>query len=271
MALVDHTAHRPWPLPRGPWVMRQVWHDLLFAHWPMPAGTLRAALPRGIELDVFDGEAWLGIVPFRMSGVRLRYTPPLPWLSAFPELNLRTYVRVEGKPGVYFFCLEAGNPLAVEIARRWYRLPYHRAEMSCVPSGPGGNDIRYAHVRTDNRGAPAELAVRYGPRGDVFASKPGSLEHWLTERYCLYTVNARGNALGNPLGNARGNPRGDARGGVMRGDIHHLPWPLQPAVAEFDRNTLARAHGFELPDRAPLLHFARRIEMVAWPIVRVDR
>ncbi len=231
--------------------MRQVWHDLLFAHWPIPAETVRAALPRGIELDVFDGEAWLGIVPFRMSGVRLRYTPPLPWLSAFPELNMRTYVRVDGKPGVYFFCLEAGNPLAVEIARRWYRLPYHRANMSCVPSGPGGHDIRYAHVRTDRRGSPAELAVRYGPRGDVYTSGPGSLEHWLTERYCLYTTDAHGRAL--------------------RGDIHHPPWPLQPAVAEFDRNTLARAHGFELPDRAPVLHFARRIEMVAWPIVRVDR
>ncbi len=239
--------------------MRQVWHDLLFAHWPMLAETVRAALPRGIELDVFDGEAWLGIVPFRMSGVRLRYTPPLPWLSAFPELNLRTYVRVDDKPGVYFFCLEAGNPLAVEIARRWYRLPYYRADMSCAPCGAVGDDVHYEHVRTDNRGVPAELAVRYGPRGDVFASKLGSLEHWLTERYCLYTV--------KPLGNARG----DAHASVMRGDIHHPPWPLQPAVAEFDRNTLARAHGFELPDRAPLLHFARRLEMVAWPIVRIDR
>jgi uncharacterized protein YqjF (DUF2071 family) len=126
--------------------------------------------------------------------------------------------------------------------------------MSCEPSGSsnfGGDDVRYTHVRRDSRGNPAELAVLYGPRGDAFTSARGSLEHWLTERYCLYTIDARGNA--------------------MRGDIHHRPWPLQPAEAEFSRNTLARAHGFELPERAPLLHFARRLEMVAWPIVPVDR
>lgn len=240
---VEHTAHRPWPLPPGPWVMKQIWHDLLFAHWPMPAGVMRVALPPGIELDLFAGEAWLGIVPFRMSGVRLRHTPPLPWLSAFPELNLRTYVRVGDKPGVYFCCLEAGNRLAVEIARRWFHLPYYRADMSCVRDG---EDIRYASVRTDRRGAPAEIALRYGPRGAAFASRPGTLEHWLTERYCLYTI--------------------DARGRPMRGDIHHRPWSLQPAAAEIGRNTLARAHGFELPPREPLLHFARRLEMVAWPL-----
>jgi uncharacterized protein YqjF (DUF2071 family) len=244
MDFVAHTAHRPWPLPRAPWVMAQTWHDLLFAHWPIGAGSVRAALPPGIELDLFDGEAWLGVVPFRMSGVRLRYTPSLPWLSSFPELNLRTYVRVGEKPGVYFFCLEAANRLAVEIARHWYRLPYFRAEMSCLPELDG---IRYSSTRCDRRGAPAELAARYEPRGDVFTSRLGSLEHWLTERYCLYTV--------------------DPRGRVMRGDIHHLPWPLQLADAEFSRNTIANAHGFELPDREPLLHFARRIEMVAWPIL----
>ncbi len=246
MDVFEHTAHRPWPLPSSPWVMAQVWHDLLFAHWPMPADEVRAALPRGIELDLFDDEAWLGIVPFRMSGVRLRFTPPVPWLSAFPELNLRTYVRAQETPGIYFFCLEASNPVAVEVARRWYRLPYHRASMSCVRDG---EDIRYASTRTDRRGAPAELAGRYGPRGDVFASRPGTLEHWLTERYCLYTT--------------------DARGRVLRGEIHHPQWHLQPAVAEFERNTLARAHGFELPDREPLLHFARRLEMVAWPLSAV--
>src|SRR5882672_8440647 len=103
MEILGETAHRPWPLPRGPWVMAQAWHDLLFAHWPISVERMRAAVPRGLELDTFDGRAWLGIVPFRMTGVRVRWTPSLPRISAFPELNVRTYVRCGDRPGVLFF------------------------------------------------------------------------------------------------------------------------------------------------------------------------
>src|SRR5512144_3404062 len=117
MSLLTEIAHRPWPMPRGPWVMKQAWHDLLFAHWPVPLATMRAAVPRALDLDTFEGRAWLGIVPFRMSGVRPRWTPSVPGLSAFPELNVRTYVTRGGKPGVHFFSLEARNPVAVAIAR----------------------------------------------------------------------------------------------------------------------------------------------------------
>jgi uncharacterized protein YqjF (DUF2071 family) len=226
--------------------MAQSWHDLLFAHWAIPAETLRPTLPTALTLDTFEDRAWLGIVPFRMSGVRLRWLPPLPGASAFPELNVRTYVVQDGKPGVYFFSLDAASPLAVAAARAWFHLPYFRARMSCVAEDGG---IRYASVRT-HRGAPAaELRARYRPLTIAESAAPGTLAHWLTERYCLYSV--------------------DGRGRVWRGDIHHAPWPLQRAEAEFESNRMTRLLGLTLSG-APLLHFARRLDVVAWPPQRVD-
>src|SRR5579859_5771812 len=136
-ANLEQIAHRPWPLPAGRWVMAQNWHDLLFAHWPLPAAILRPHVPARLEIETFGGQAWLGVVPFRMSGVRLRGTPAVPWLSAFPELNVRTYVVADGKPGVWFFSLDAANPMAVAIARAWFHLPYFRACMSCTGTMDG--------------------------------------------------------------------------------------------------------------------------------------
>jgi uncharacterized protein YqjF (DUF2071 family) len=176
-----------------------------------------------------------------MSGVRLRRTPSLPWLSAFPELNLRTYVTIENKPGVWFFALEASNPVAVALARRWFHLPYFRARMQCAHEG---DDVRYSSVRTHAGARPAVVSARYGPTGPIARAPARTLEHWLTERYCLYTT--------------------DRRGRVLRGDVHHAPWPLQPAHARFETCTLARAHGLELPDETPHLLFARRLDVVAW-------
>jgi uncharacterized protein len=228
--------------PRGPWVMRQVWHDLLFAHWPVDPARLQARVAPPLRLETFDGRAWLAITPFWMSGVRPRGVPPLPWLSTFPELNVRTYVSVDGRPGVYFLSLDAGNRIAVEVARRLFRLPYLHARMRVAPTT---GEIRYAHRRVDRRAPPAELVATYRPTGPVFYAAPGSLEHWLVERYCLYT------AVG---------------GRVLRVDIDHPPWPLQPAAAVFDRgqNSLAAAHGIELPPVAPLLHFARFQDVRVW-------
>ena len=116
--------HRPWPVPQKPWVMRQVWHDLVFAHWPVSVDQLRPLIPPGLQIDTYDGQAWIGVVPFRMSGIRPRLLPAVPWLSAFPELNVRTYVVADDKPGVWFFSLEAANLVAVTIARWWYCLLY---------------------------------------------------------------------------------------------------------------------------------------------------
>lgn len=129
------TDHRSWPLPNRPWVMAQTWHDLLFAHWPIEYDQLRKAVPEPLPIDTYDGQARIAVVPFWMSGIRLRDTPALPRVSSFPELNVRTYSTLDGKPGVYFFSLDALNPVAVAVARRLYRLPYFRARMS-VRGGP---------------------------------------------------------------------------------------------------------------------------------------
>src|SRR5882757_5465385 len=122
LKILKHTNHRPWPLPRGPWIMAQVWHNLLFAHWTVPVATLRPLVPQQLEIDTFREKAWLGVVPFRMSGVRLRGTPAVPGLSCFPELNVRTYVIRDGMPGVWFFSLDAANLLVVWAARAMFHL-----------------------------------------------------------------------------------------------------------------------------------------------------
>jgi uncharacterized protein YqjF (DUF2071 family) len=234
-------AHRPWPLPRQPWILAMHWHDLLFMHWPIDSLAIRQHIPAALTIDTFDGMAWIGVVPFRMQGVRPRLVPALPGLSAFPELNVRTYVSVAGKPGVWFFSLDAANPLAVEAARDVFHLNYYDARMTCARSG---ERVYYSSVRT-HRGAPlAAFQGQYRPTGPVYRSTPGTLEHWLTERYCLYDANRRGV--------------------VWRGDIHHSPWPLQPAEAAIECNTMTEQIGVALPDAKPLLHFARSLAVMAW-------
>jgi uncharacterized protein YqjF (DUF2071 family) len=244
---IGNTFHRPWPLPRRPWIMTMQWHDLLFMHWPVRPAALRPFIPPALELESFDGMAWLGVVPFRMAGVGPRLVPPLPWISAFSELNVRTYVTIGGKPGVWFFSLDAANPLAVRGARYAFHLPYYDARMVCADQG---DTIEYESVRTHSGAAPAAFAARYGPVGPVYRSAPGSLDAWLTERYCLYAANRRGQ--------------------IWRGDIHHTRWPLQPAQAEVARNTMTEQIRLILPKTQPILHFSRRLDVVAWAPARVD-
>lgn len=237
--------HRPWPLPRGPWIMAQRWHDLLFAHWPVPVAALRPIVPAPLQIDTWDGQAWIGVVPFRMTGVRPRGVPPLPWLSAFPELNVRTYVTdgdgPTAKPGVFFFSLDAANWLAAAAARWLYQLPYYHARMALRCAG---DVVEYRSYRVDI--PPADLRARYRPTGPIQPFAPGSLDRWLTERYCLYTL--------------------EARGRIYRAEIHHAPWPLQPAEAEFEVNTMVAPLGVALPPAPPLLHFARRQDVIVWPL-----
>ena len=239
---------RPWPTPARPWAMTQVWRDLLFAHWPIPATQMAALLPPGLTLDTWEGEAWVGVIPFRMTDVTLRGLPQIPPFNRLVETNVRTYVTVDDKPGVYFFSLDADNPVMVEIARAWYHLRYFNARFTCgfpYPDDPSPI-VRYRVVRADRRARPGAFAGFYQPTGALFTAAPGSIEEWLTARYCLYSV--------------------DGRGRVARGEIHHQPWPLQLAEAEIEVNTLAASHGLTLPDTAPLLHFAHRLDVVAWPI-----
>jgi uncharacterized protein YqjF (DUF2071 family) len=245
-AHLENVEHRPWSLPHGPWVMAQRWHDLLFAHWPVNQEQLRRQIPAALEIDTWQGQAWVGVVPFRMSGVRLRGTPAAPGLSAFPELNVRTYVTAESKPGVWFFSLDAASAIAVAVARRWFHLPYYRARMSCEERDGW---IEYASQRTHRGASAGELKGRYRALGEAFAPRAGTLEYFLTERYCLYAA--------------------DGRGPIYRGEIHHPPWRMQAAEAELHANTMAAAAGIVLPNCAPLLHFAVRQDMVAWAPRRV--
>jgi uncharacterized protein YqjF (DUF2071 family) len=242
MEILKHTGHRPWQLPHGPWIMKQEWHDLLFAHWAVPVNVLRPLIPQTLEIDTFGGRAWLGVVPFRMSGVRMRGTPALPGFSRFPELNVRTYVVRDGKPGVWFFSLDAANAVAVWGARTLFHLPYFLAAMSCSEDAGW---IGYESRRKDGRGSVASLRARYRATGEIFHAQAGSIEHFLAERYCLYTA--------------------DEKGRVIRCEIHHLPWRLQLAEAALQENTMAAAAGITIPDLKPeLLHFSRHQEVVVW-------
>jgi uncharacterized protein YqjF (DUF2071 family) len=229
------------------------WHEVLFMHWPVSVEALRPHVPRTLDIDTFDGSAWLGVVPFRMTGVRPRFVPPVPGMSAFPELNVRTYVTpamTKQRSGVWFFSLDATNPLAVRGARWLYYLPYFDARISCAANG-GVNTptIEYSSRRTHKGAPPAELDMQYRPTGEVFHAGRGTLDHFLTERYCLYAANATEE--------------------LFCCEVAHNPWPLQPAQAKVRRNTMTRQIGFDAPSDPPLLRYADFLEVVAWRPLRV--
>jgi uncharacterized protein YqjF (DUF2071 family) len=218
------------------------WHDLLFLHWPVRPQTIRPLISSGLELDTFDGWAWVGVVPFHMTGVRPRY---FPLAFEFPEINVRTYVKARDRSGVWFFSLDASNWMAVRVARL-LGLPYYDAQIDC---DLGDDVVDYKSVRLHN-GASVEFEASYRPTSPVYYAVPGTLDHWLTERYCLF-----------------GAKKLDQ---VVYGDIHHIPWPLQHAQADVRVNTMMQPIGIELPDSKPISHFARYQEVVAWPIVPID-
>jgi uncharacterized protein YqjF (DUF2071 family) len=159
-ASFERLGHRPWALPSSPWVWRQSWLDLLFAHWPMDAALLQRLVPAPLKVQEFDGTSWVGLVPFRMAGVMRRPLPDLPWISAFPELNVRLYVEHEGKPGIWFLSLDAANQLAVWAARRYFS----PALLSCADSRPNRRGHRSLHVAQEREGplAPGELSANVG-------------------------------------------------------------------------------------------------------------
>ena len=240
--------HRPWPIPREPWVMAQTWDDLLFAHWPLAPARLRALVPAGLTLDTFDGSAWLAVTPFRVRGLRLHGLPAVPGLSDFNEINVRTYVTVDDKPGVFFFSLDANTMLGVQGARTWYRLPYFFAASALV-----GDDrhFEFTSTRAHAGAAPAAFRAVYQPTGPVEYARRGTLDWWLTERYCLYAV--------------------DEAGRIDRAEIHHAPWPLQAADLAIHENTMAVPLGIALSDPPPLVHYARTLDVSVWRPRRVRR
>jgi len=222
--------------------MGQSWRHLLFAHWPIDPERLAGAVPPQLPLDLRDGQAWIGVTPFRVEGLRLRGLPPPPLASRFLEVNVRTYVTVEGRPGIYFLSLDANSRAAVAVARRTYRLPYFHARISLESEGGG---FRFQSRRISADGAPAELSVTYAPTGRRVPEGEDSLARFLAERYCLYTLSESGR--------------------IHRADIQHPPWPLEEATGKVERNTMAAPYGLELSD-APALHFSQLQDVVLWNI-----
>lgn len=253
---LQRVDHRPWPVPATGWTWRQQWKDLLFAHYPVPVSQLRPLVPPELTIQEFGGTSWVGVVPFRMTGVMRRPLPDIPGVSAFPELNVRLYVEYEGKPGVWFLSLDAANLLAVVAARALFHLPYYHAKMDFhsnyrFPSGPDG--FGFASSRTGS-GPKAPFEAHYRPTSEVFEAQPGTLEAFLVERYCLY---------------AKSTKRGYFGGKLFRGEIHHAPWPLQKAEGSVSPNPLLETHGLSVGDQAPLLHFSSGVDVVVWSIERV--
>jgi uncharacterized protein YqjF (DUF2071 family) len=215
-------------------VQAQSWVDLAFLHWRIDPEELQRLVPESVELEVFDGSAWLGITPFLVTGSRVRGVPPLPFVSRFPELNVRTYVTHGDKPGVWFFSLDAASTLAVEAAKRLYKLPYIRAQMQHERAG---EYVRFEASRTG-----AAFKARYRGDGDLFHAERGSLEEFLAERYCLYTENG---------------------GRLYRAEIHHPPWHLQHGEAHVGVNTMAP---LPLPDTEVHVLFAPQLDVVIWSL-----
>lgn len=236
-------SHRLWPLPHLPWIMKQTWNDLLFAHYPVKLETLRRLVPDVLHLDSFNGMGWIGVVPFHMTDIRLRGFPAIPGTDRFPELNVRTYVTLDGKPGVYFFSLDATNWLAVRLAKKFYHLPYVDAN---IMVNHNGLIIDYESRRRS--GDASKLVCSYRPISEPYQAAQGSFDEWMGERYCLYSLNKKGVPL--------------------RCDILHQPWLLQHAEAEFSQNTMLSKLDIQVESDEPFLHFSKKMEVRMWPLVQ---
>jgi uncharacterized protein YqjF (DUF2071 family) len=251
--VIDRIA--PTKRPRKTVVMRQNWRDLLFLHWPVRPELVRPLIPPQLELDLFDGTAHVGLIPFTMTGVRPIGLPAVWGLSSFHETNVRTYVHLRGRdPGVWFFSLDAANSVAVKLARSLFHLPYHRCRMFLeretgrAPSEPA--TIVYAGVRQWPEPLPASYAVRATPEGTIQSAQPGTLEHFLVERYILYACK---------------------KTDLYQGCVHHSPYPLQRANLHSLDETLLAAAGFVRPQTAPLVHFAAGVDVEVFALQPIGR
>lgn len=238
--------------PDQPALMRQNWHHLLFLHWEIPPQELQVLIPPELTVDTFDGIAYVGLVPFTLSGVRPVGVPPLPWVSSFHEINVRTYVHREGRdPGVWFFSLDASSAIAVAAARAAYKLPYFHAQMELLGSQEALPEIDFTSHRDDPLGVkPAHAHIRYkGMEGIVKPAAPGSLEYFLVERYILYSV--------------------DEQHRLHRARVHHQPYLIQRAdLLEIDE-TLIWAAGIKRSEVHPLRHYAREVNVKIYPIEKL--
>jgi len=241
---LQHVDHRPWPLPASGWRWRQSWLELAFIHYRADARELQRGLPKQVRIQEFDGSAWVGVVPFRMAGVRPRRVPEWLGLPEFPELNVRTYVEAEGKSGVWFFSLDAQSRRLVAGGRQLYGLSYHYAEMAM------GYDGDWTTFESRRREGGVTFTGRYRPKSEVYHAVPGTFDHWATERYCLYSR--------------------APSGVVVRVNVHHVPWPLQRAEVQIVRSDLLRAAGLQAREDPPICHFSTGVEALSFDTERVS-
>jgi uncharacterized protein YqjF (DUF2071 family) len=230
--------------PPEPPVMHQVWRHLAFLHWAVDPADLRVFLPPGLELDTFEGRAYVGVVPFTIQATRPPLLPAVPALSSFHEVNLRTYVHRGGRdPGVWFFSLDAASRIAVAGARAAYKLPYFYARMALVETnGPAGPMLGYTSRRVSRAPEPARLSCSYWPTStEVTPAAPGTLEFFLVERYLLYAA--------------------DGRKRLRTARVFHVPYPLQPAAAGELTETLTTTAGIPHGPEPPLVHYAREVDV----------
>jgi uncharacterized protein YqjF (DUF2071 family) len=237
-AVAEHRERSPIPTPVGHWIQGQRWEDLLFCNWPVSLDAVRPLVPAELDIDTFDGSAWISVVPMWMEDAHFYRLPPLPFISTFPEVNLRTYVKADGIPGVWFLSLDTESRINVAIARYGFQLPYYYARVSMQR---GGNAYRF---RSERPGGEAELDVAYGAEGDLFEPKEGSLEHFLTERYSMYCAMRRGK--------------------LFRGDIQHTPWELRRATMELRRYDLLDAMGVKVGREEPVVFYSPATDVVLW-------
>jgi uncharacterized protein len=243
--LLEQTEHRPYPLPSSPWVMTQTWNSLLFAHWPVPVSLLQQYVPSVLTIDTYDNTAWIGVIPFEISHLRARGLPPIPFTSKFPEINVRTYVVNNNKPGVFFFSLDATNHLAVASARTFFHLPYYNANIHVDTQQ---NSVHYTSQRTHKDAMNAAFSAQYCPTSPIFQASNGSLDDWLTARYCLYTY---------------------YKNQLYRGEIHHAPWPLQQTEAEILNTAMHPILTSNILLTQPILHYVHQIKALFWLLEKI--
>ncbi|MBS4174515.1 DUF2071 domain-containing protein [Bacillus sp. FJAT-49736] len=246
MTLLNDIIHRPFPLPSKRWIMRQSWRNVLFLHWPIPPEKLRPHIPSILQIDTFNGSAWLGIILFVIEGIFPFGLSSVSLTPKFPEINVRTYVTYNGKPGIYFMSIDVENWASLKIAKRWYRLPYKSAQISLRKEK---QTYSFQSIRKGNENPSISFKGEFGPVSEVYYAKEGTLDHWLTERYCLYSSNNVGN--------------------IYCGEIHHRPWPLQKAEIEMVRNTLFIPFNLDFPKVKPIAHFSTGVDSLMWNIKKL--
>lgn len=231
--------HRPWEMPKNPWIWRQSWKELSFLHFPVAVEELKKRVPQALEIDSFEGTAWVSLVPFFMEDVMMRNLPSIYPFKKFPELNARTYVKYGGKTGVYFFSLDASSLNFVLGGRIAFNLPYYLAKMKIEKKKQG-----HYHYQSQRRFANKQqfdVEIQYDDAS--FSAEKGSFEHWVAERYCLFTANQKK---------------------VSCVEVHHAPWQLHHASCKIHANDLLKTLGIQPLQQEPICHFSPGVDVIAW-------